>query len=396
MRISAFVLPFLFSLFLTACGGSSDTAPATATAPQTVGLSWVDVQDGNGQTVVQHRYTKDSATDEEVVTTTQYQGYDGVWGTADDWRTARTRCRFQTASYVSPVGFGPDAFLGVSAALCTARHALAGMVRAEISGAYFTDELLNHFRPETATLDDINAISMLGWQPYLNAGDLITILADLNEAPVIANYSIEADASGLRLCGETCVLTKTEASLQISCGNLCGIAPSPVSDGLSISLGQNSCGSAMVQIYDGIRAQAMMSGGRLNKVVYSPALNNPFCYVQGYDQYRYDSNGVLIGTETYEGIGADMIWLSADDVRSSYIRLQSLSDGRLQVLYRGAGDDGVWETADDEIADWQRLTLSTRGRLLSVRKCTEPGTDLSWQTSDDVCQVLIFHYTDEH
>lgn len=392
--------PFFFlllsSLLLSACGGGGDSPSATPAAPQAAGLVWVDVQDGSGHTVMQHRYSAGSSANEELVTTTQYQGYDGVWGTADDWRTARTRCSFQAGPDVSPVGFGPDTFLGVSASLCTVRRALAGTVQAEISGAYLEKDVLDSLRPETVSETAANLFATLGWQPYLNSGDLVGLMALVNEAALIANYRIEADASGVRLCRDDCAPTGIVASAQISCRNLCGVALAPTGDGLVIDLDPDSCGASMVEIYDGIRAQVMLSSSRLDKVVYSPALTSPYCYVTGYDQNRYDSNGQLSRVETYAGNGVDGVWLNADDVRSTYTRVLFQGNERQRLFYSAAGEDGVWDTADDVMEHWQYIQFNDAGRLLNAKKCTNPGNDLVWQTDDDVCQVMIFHYDDEH
>lgn len=396
MRLTySLFLPTLLSLFLTACGGGGDTPAANPAPTLAAGLAWVDVQDGSGNTVMQHRYATGSSADEEVVTTTQYQGYDGVWGTADDWRTARTRCRYQTGMAVSPVGFGPDLFLGVSASLCSVRHALAGTVQVELRGLQLPDDDLDSLRPETSSPTMLELINVLGWQPYLDSGDLVSLLDEVNEEPLMARFRIAADGSGVSLCRELCAPSGLEASLPLACGSLCGVAPTPVSDGLVIGLNPHSCGSALVDVYDGIRAQAIQSAGRLDKVLYSPALNSPYCHVVSYDQYRYDGFGEFAGTASYEGAGSDGVWLTADDVRSSYLVLSALSDGQRQIRYGAAGDDGVWETGDDVVDNIQQLQLGADKRLLQATKCTGAGADLTWQTADDVCQVMIFHYSDE-
>lgn len=396
MRLSYPVfLPVLFSFLLVACGGGGDDPKTTPAPTLAAGLSWVDVQDGSGNTVMQHRYAIGSSADEEVVTTTQYQGYDGVWGTADDWRTARTRCRYPSSGTTSPVGFGPELFLGVSASLCSVRRAPSGVVQVELRGLQFPDDDLYFLRPDTSSPSMRELINALGWQPYLNSGDLVALREKINEGPVVAEARIAADGSGVSLCREPCVPTGTEASLLLACGSLCGVAPTPVSDGIVIDLNPQSCGSPMVDVYEGIRAQAIRSGGRLDKVLYSPALNSPYCYVVAYDQYRYDGLGQLAGMASYDGAGSDGVWLTADDVRSSYLSLVVLSDGQRQIRYSAAGEDGVWETGDDVIDNTQQLQVGTDKRLLRATRCSGAGADLTWQTADDVCQVLVFHYSDE-
>ncbi len=398
MRLScSFFLPVLLSLFLVACGGGGGEMAATKPAATLAeGLSWVDVQDGSGNTVMQHRYAAGATANEEWVTTTQYAGYDGVWGTADDWRTAVTRCRYQGDAPTSPLGFGPSLFLGVAPSLCATRHALAGTVQAWISGGALPDSLLDHFRPETATADDVRFNGEQGWQPYLNTGDFIPILAGLNGGvPVAEDYSMQASVVGMRLCRGNCVATGTEASLPVACNSTCWIAPSPLSDGLIITLDPYFCGATMVAVYDGVRAQVLSSAGRPDKVIYSPALDNPVCYVSSYDRYRYDDAGRLVGTETYDNAGSDGIWLNDDDGRSTYLRQEWLDDGYLQVLYSGAGEDGVWESVDDAIGSTQRIEFGADGRLARATQCTDPGADLAWQTADDACRVMIFHYGDD-
>lgn len=395
--------PFFFlllsSLLLSACGSGGDDAVTTSPAPTlAAGLSWVDVQDGEGHTVMQHRYALGNSADEEIVTTTQYQGNDGIWGTADDWRSAITRCRFQPGDAVSPVGFGPETFLDVSVSLCSVRRPLAGTVQAEIHGARFSDELLSDFRPETAT-DSMNIlVDSLGLRSLLNAGDFISFLERFYGVdPLLAHYSVAADAAGLSLCAEDCVRSGTETSLPIACGNLCGMPTSPVSDGLPINLNQYSCGASMVDVYDGIRAQVMLSSSRLDKVVYSSALTSPYCYVTGYDQNRYDSNGQLSSVETYAERGVDGIWLNADDVLTGYLQQQKLPTGWQRIYYEDAGADGLWKTGDDIVARGVALELDAAGRIATLRVCRPVNadpfpTDNFWQTGSESCSVMIFHY----
>ncbi|MDQ8036349.1 MAG: hypothetical protein REI12_02940 [Pedobacter sp.] len=355
-------------------------------------LVWVDVLDETGHMILQHRYLTLGGGGGDQISTAQDPGLDGAWGTADDWVAAVTRCRYSNGGERSPVGFGLESFLGVSPSLCVSRHPLAGEIRAEMSGAYLSEEDLAHLRPATASAEDLEWIAANGLQSYLTTGALQPMLDKLNGAPVFEAFQLSSNASGLRFCGLTCVVVGQATSQKVACGSLCSAYLSPVADGISIGLDPNSCGQSLVPLYRGFRASVMRQEGRIDKVVYSAALNNPFCLVESYDRYRYDSSGLPTGVDSYDGMGADQIWLNEDDVLSAYSHVQTLSDSSMSDFYSGAGADGIWKTGDDVLAYWVQVQRDTEGRASIAKKCSEAGTDQVWHTADDACQQVVFHY----
>lgn len=394
MRLLPFLPCLLLSLLLGACGGGGEP-PAAARAQ---GLTGVDVEDSNGQTVMRHRFSAGASASEDLVTVTQDAGNDGVWGTPDDWRTSVVHCRYQAGSASGQLedvlSFSPESFFAIDPAACTWRRPLNGSVVAEIEGD--TGGGADYIRGLIGSPTGQILFAIKGYFAFLDKGDFIGLLKEmLGEIP-LTKFSLSADSMGTSLCYGDCVQTDSVSPAAAGCRNRCDLfgetlPDAPVADGLPISL--DPCVGA-VSLYDGMRFAPAYRHGRLRRVVASHALNQPFCYPYAYTLYERDAAGKLLSSDDYVDAGTDGVWFTADDTRYEHMVLQSEGSTVRRSYYHGAGEDGVWGTMDDVTDRVLVLTPDSRGRLAKARRCFGAGEDGQWNTADDVCEALTFHYAD--
>jgi hypothetical protein len=90
---------------------------------------------------------------------------------------------------------------------------------------------------------------------------------------------------------------------------------------------------------------------------------------------------------TYQDRGGDGLWLTGDDVVSSYTRMDTNGTIRITRAFTGSGPDGKWFTDDDVepsfSLSWRCETLDAQGRAESFTTPSGRGPDGKLCTSDD-------------
>lgn len=405
-------LSLFMILLLSACGGSSDSGQSTSSgAPPTQavqpaaalaqGLEWIDVQDSSGQIIMQHRFSAGADADEEVVTTTQRAGSDGIWGTADDWRTAEVHCRYQPGEALDTrlllsATFQPESFLSVGGQACLWRRPLAGDIGISGTGGYFESDAFQIFDAILASPTGQILFAIAGGDEALAEGDVMRMMEIMGShmlGPLLPatgsswTMFLGASRDGLRncpgLCEEIEVMNEpADTVCNVNCTGLDNIVYNPYVTPLP----------AGVSIFNGTQQYPVYEQGRLVRLVKSIALEKPLAFPSGYEAYAYTA-AALREIDSYVGPGADVKWFTADDVLGAYLGQQQIADGWQRIYYSAAGVDGVWKTGDDEIARTVSLHQDGQGRIASVQVCTAPGTDAHWQTADDICKTILFHYS---
>lgn len=406
--------PFFFlllsSLLLSACGGGGDgpsaaqTEPLIPAAALAAGLERVEVQDGNGLTIMQHRFSEGADAHEEIVTTTQGAGHDGIWGTADDWRSAEAHCRYQPgealdARLLFSATFQPESFLSVGGAACLWRRPMAGDIQVSGTGGYVDTGVFELFNAVRGSDSGQILFDVLGWGQLLEEGDLMQLLAALSNTTVSNwGFSLSSSPAGLRNCPALCeeiqaVTIPADTACNVNCTGLDNIVYNPYA-GLDASGNPPPAG---VRIFNGTRQYPVYAQGRLVQVVKSIALENPLAFPMSYEAYAYDAGGALQEIGDYDHPGADGKWFTADDRLTGYMQQQALSGGWQRIYYSAAGEDGIWKTADDIVARGVALERDTAGRIGTVRVCRPVNAnpfpaDNFWQAGTEACNIMIFHY----
>lgn len=412
MRISTAASLFLIAALLSACGdgGGSATAPEpfTPAAALAEGLERIEIVDGDGQTAMQHRFSAGADADEEIVTTTQRAGSDGIWGTADDWRTAEVHCRYQPGEALDTrlllsAAFQPEGFLTVGGQACLWRRPMAGAVRIAGTGGYFEAGVFELFDAMNSSPTGQILFAILGGNEALAEGDVMRMMEIMRThmlGPLLpatgSSWTMFHGASrnGLRNCPGLCEevevmnVLPADTACNVNCTGLDNIVYNPYA-GLDV---MGSPPPAGVRIFNGTQHYPVYEQGRLVRLVKSMALEKPLAFPSAYEAYSYTA-AALREIDSYVGPGADGKWFTADDVLGAYLTQQHIADGWQRIYYSAAGVDGVWKTGDDEIAKAVSLHQDGQGRIASVRVCTAPGTDALWQTADDSCKTILFHYS---
>jgi hypothetical protein len=109
--------------------------------------------------------------------------------------------------------------------------------------------------------------------------------------------------------------------------------------------------------------------------------------------YAYTYGTATYRNVYYNGIGADGMWFSPDDVISIVSDYDYTVPGRARYTYTNApGADGKWFTPDDVIGQFTEIDYNADGREISAINYAGPGVDNKPFTPDDVVQT---RFTDE-
>lgn len=398
MRTSRFslisLLPLLLSLLLSACGdgGSAASAPAPS-IPKAEVLTHVEEVDSSGRVVMRHNFSTGDSANEEVITTTQDPGVDGVWGTADDWRTLVTRCAFQpggdSISVEDILPFQLTTAFWLAPQVCLWRRPLTGSVDIEMTGMLL-HQLNTDFLHDTLEME-ADPWGVEGTRELLRAGDVLGLLSLLMGEPIVVKETMRAERGSLVFCQEECSSTITVSAEMADCYAACRIFGEALqSSGSDDSAASGKC-DGDVSWFSGTRYVPFYVNGHLRRVVQSAALEQPLCSPSSYTLYEYDANDHLSGTSVYGSSGEDRVWFTADDPFYAHMSVQTHGD-EVTHTYSQARDYGQWSEANAEISRIVTFTKDAKGRRKKVASCYASGSDGQWGTPDDDCATFIFHY----
>ena len=104
-----------------------------------------------------------------------------------------------------------------------------------------------------------------------------------------------------------------------------------------------------------------------------------------YHDYTYDDQGRFSSSILYTGAGADLEWLTADDVVEVCEAVTYLSDGLVdKEIHTSAGADLTCFTADDVTTGYDSHAFDATGHLIHGARYGDAGVDLQWFSEDDV------------
>ncbi len=113
-----------------------------------------------------------------------------------------------------------------------------------------------------------------------------------------------------------------------------------------------------------------------------------------YSVYLYDDDDVHLGIEYYSDPGLDLVYGTADDVRSGFLRYDIDEQGEVTggTLVVAPGPDNTLDTSDDE-----RLYYFTRSSTADSETYLyyNAGPDTLWFTSDDVVDNVTRLFYDD-
>lgn len=108
--------------------------------------------------------------------------------------------------------------------------------------------------------------------------------------------------------------------------------------------------------------------------------------VAGYRKYLPDQQGRLGRTVTYDAVGTDGVWFTADDAVGGYWdQVYQANGSLLRAVYHGdPGADGAWFTADDLLTTYVGYRYDAQGNRSESVRYAGPGPDGTWFTADDL------------
>lgn len=121
-------------------------------------------------------------------------------------------------------------------------------------------------------------------------------------------------------------------------------------------------------------------------------------YNLGYQIAILDGEGNRGQIVTYDGVGADKLWFTADDKVKNYLMVTSALSGRqvISVLYSGAGVDASWFSADDQVSQHTQTQLDNQYKLWYSAVYDLAGSDATWFTADDRVLAWTYYGYDEN
>jgi len=111
--------------------------------------------------------------------------------------------------------------------------------------------------------------------------------------------------------------------------------------------------------------------------------------ISSYSKFEYNSENYQTLTASMSDPGVDLAWFTIDDIASSYTSYTRDINGRavLEVYYSGAGavgGDGISFTADDIPMVYAQREYNANNQPTLNAWMSDPGPDATWMTADDV------------
>lgn len=339
---------------------------------------------------MQQRFSAGATTD--TIITTQGAGVDGVWGTADDFRTAETHCQYASGPtldkrvLLDDSRFSPELLAGVSSSLCWWRRPVAGTLRATIRGEYVSSDILDDVQMQMQSSSGAILFDALGYTELWNSGDIATLLSRLGYLfnPLTRKIAETVSYGSVLYCGENAVCEETGGSITFS-------TPCLADDGLDDVIYTPFDGISFhpIKLFNGTLLYANFLDDYVHRTLSSDAIQQSFPPPYMYNQYDYDSAGRLALIQRFNVVRISGV---CNDVLVSRAVQEEQLNGWRRTYYNGAGEDDEWGTMDEAVDRIVDLTKDAKERIGTVKICRAAGDDGLWATEDDRCETLTLHY----